>query len=232
MINLLRLLIASCFAGVPHNYGPIGHLRIPKFVWPQIVNGNGIVIDATCGNGYDSETLARLLQLDQPLLSNEQTVTKKLYCMDIQKGAIEKTKVRLRSFAHSSQLSNIHFIEGSHEFFPASILQNSVSLICYNLGYLPGAPRDENGGFIQTSKDTTKRSLQAAIPLLKENGLLSITSYPANNGGATEQNEVQDILSSLPQEDWRVYLHAPLNRPLSPHLYLAYRIGKSGKDVI
>lgn len=226
-MSLVKLLLSSCFSGIPFNYGPVGHLQLTKSIWSEVIKGNGIVVDATCGNGHDSEYLARLLKLHEPpTLEPQEGGHQQLFCIDIQEEAVARTSRRLQPIVHESKWNKVHFTRGSHETFPAEILPASVSLICYNLGYLPNSPRGP-GGFVQSGVETTEKSIINAIPLLKENGLLSVTTYPKNIGGDIEQRAVQNVLSRLSPRDWRVYLHAPLNRPYSPHLYLAYRIGKS-----
>lgn len=225
-MSLVKFILSSCLSGVPFNFGPVGHLQLTKLVWSEVVQGNGIAIDATCGNGHDSEKLARLLKLHEPPLDKQNDVDQKqLFCIDIQEEATSRTSRRLQSVIHESKWNKVQFTTGSHETFPSEILPNSVSLICYNLGYLPNSPRN-SGDFVLSGAQTTEKSIIAAIPLLKENGLLSVTTYPKNIGGDIEQKVVQNTLSRLSPRDWRVYLHAPLNRPYSPHLYLAYRIGK------
>lgn len=227
MLGLLRFCMTSCLSGRPHNYGPVGHLQIQKLVWPEIIKNHGIAVDATCGNGHDSRFLAELLQLDRDSAEIDNQ-TRQLFCIDIQKEAIDSTFKALNPIVHKSQWNKVQLVHASHENFPESISPESVSLICYNLGYLPGTPRkNAPGSFVQTSKDSTEKSLLSAIPLLKENGLLSVTAYPGNIGGEDEQNKVEEIFSALSPSDWRVYKHSPINRPLSPHLYLAFRIGKS-----
>ena len=127
---------------VAYNYGPIGHIQIAHHAWTSVVKKGDIVVDATCGNGNDSLFLARLA------LDNNNGL---LYCIDIQKDAINNTMTKLKEskelecIDHNQQ--RINFICDSHETFPNELLDNTVSLICYNLGYLPGKTRiySDNG---------------------------------------------------------------------------------------
>lgn len=224
MTSLLATLLSSLAARPPYNYGPIGHLKVIKQIWPQVIRPPAIVIDATCGNGNDAEFIASLLQMDAP---QEPTLSSSLYCIDLQQDALLNSKDRLLKIVHPTNLPNLHFLQQSHETFPSEIKPDTVSMICYNLGYLPGLRRKDDS-FVRTDRDTTITSLSNAIPLLKENGLLSVTAYLMHEGGEEEANAVRDFMASLPEADWRVYAHFPLNRPKSPHLYLAYKIGKSG----
>ena len=143
-----------------------------------------ILIDATCGNGQDAQYLAETFL-------NSRKGTIKLYCIDIQKEAIERTKKRIAEVMPPDVIKeDIEFIVSSHESFPGGISENTVSLVCYNLGYLPGSgvnvnsigqPTDflrysqgkTNSNIIdvpmpiKTETVTTIKSIKAAIPLLK-----------------------------------------------------------------
>jgi len=208
---------------VPYNYGPIGDKFIAQHVWSIVVKPGDIVIDATCGNGYDSIKMAKLALTE---------TVGKLYCIDIQQCAIDNTIIAFRNSTEFSDAfkqnisERVIFMCCDHINFPPQILPNTVSLITYNLGYLPGQPRGKEVNFIQTDFSTTTASLRNAAKLVKEGGLLSITAYPGHKGGETELYEVQKLLSSFDQEDWRIHSHAPLNRPLLPTLFLAFKIEK------
>lgn len=209
-------------ARVPWNYGPLGHLKVSKTLWTEVLRPGELAIDATCGNGHDALTIAKLCLTES---------SGALYCIDIQAEAIENTRKRLRAELTAPIEQRVHYHTGSHEVFPSTIKPNSVSLICYNLGYLPGKSREKDfAKSVITQTETTIRSIQSAIGLLKPSGLLSITAYPGHPGGQEESIQVGSFLSTLSPEDWRVYSHAPLNRPSSPILFLAYKIDKYNGD--
>ncbi len=197
---------------VPWEYGPAGHLNVAKLMWSKVLKVGDTAIDATCGNGHDSLNIAKLC------LSPHSGV---LHCIDIQSVAVENTKRKLSTELPSDLEQRVHYHICSHEDFPSSILRDSVSLICYNLGYLPG----KKYGIISQTKSTVA-SLNVATTLIKPLGLLCVTAYPGHQGGAEENQAVSKFLSNLDPQIWRVNVHAPLNRPLSPILYLAYKIGK------
>lgn len=206
---------------VPWNYGPVGHLKVAKATWNEVLRPGDIAIDATCGNGHDSLSMAHLCLT--PTSGN-------LHCIDIQPEAIESTQRKLRAALTMELEQRVCYHIKSHETFPDSIPLGSVSLICYNLGYLPGKSRENSRNTIITKTETTIKSIRSAINLLKAGGMLSITAYPGHEGGEEESKEVSHFLSTLSPLDWRVYAHSPLNRPMSPILYLAYRIDKLGRE--
>jgi hypothetical protein len=227
-LNLLTLALLPIITpgkGVAYRYGPLGHLHVSKQLWKILLKPGDIAVDATCGNGHDACYLSGLCLQDG---------IGTLHCIDIQKIAIEATKKRLTehftSTHHSSAqaeqlLSQVHFHQQSHEIFPACIQANSVSLLVYNLGYLPGFTTDKA---LHTSTASTLHSIQAGLPLLKQGGMLSVTAYPGKAEGAQEASSVQSLLSRLSMDDWRVHSHVPLNRPLAPILFAAFKIDKTG----
>lgn len=223
MRGLFYGIVTYCLPNLPWNYGPIGHLKVIKLVFPQVLLPGTIAIDATCGNGYDALFLASLcLQERNSTLRNP---AGRLHCIDIQPEALDSTKKRLSATFPPEYLSQVSFHSGSHETFPAEISPGSVSLICYNLGYLPGLRRKDDN-FVRTNSASTLKSLQNAVDLLKQDGMISVTAYRGHEGGNEETNAVETFMSSLHELDWRVYAHIPLNRPQSPILYMAYKIGK------
>ncbi len=194
---------------------PIGHLSVSKMVWKDVIKPGDIVIDATCGNGHDALELAQLTLTDNLGV---------LHCIDVQDTAIQATKSRLSQELSLGQFERVHFHHQSHESFPPSILPHSVSLVCYNLGYLPGIDRSQSSSILITKKDSSLSSLQAASDLLKPGGLLSVTAYPGHEGGDEETAAIQAYFKNFESNAWRVYEYSPLNRPKSPHLLLAWKL--------
>ena len=157
------------------------------------------VIDATCGNGKDCLALARMLfpnSMHSDDVSNDDTsiavdddstLSKpQLIGIDIQSRAIQNTKQSLLSSLSSDVYYNhVTILEQSHEhLMEVPRDTNSVGLICYNLGYLPGAPSDDqqtNYKECQTQTETTLNSITDASLLLRVGGLLSIMTYPGSN---------------------------------------------------
>lgn len=118
------------------------------------------VIDATCGNGKDTEVLAALVPEGH------------VWSMDIQKNALERARQRISA-------KNVTFLCQSHADFP---LVSSPKLIVYNLGYLPGGDKT-----ITTMAETTLASVQKALDLVCPGGAVSIMCYPGHPEGAREQ---------------------------------------------
>lgn len=143
------------------------------------------VIDATVGNGGDTEFLCRRAGPDGLVLG-----------IDIQASAIESTTSRLQKaglldrsilvIADHSLLSEI-----ANERVPG----RSAGAIMFNLGYLP---RGDNS--VTTVASGTVEALTEALSLLRIGGLLSIVVYRGHPGGQREAEAVEHWLHGLSRD--------------------------------
>lgn len=196
-----------------------GHIPLAQSMWSQSIQFGDTVIDATCGNGHDSLTLGRLCM--SPLKIG------KLVCIDIQQLAIDATKERLQKDLQDYRLyqDRISYHCQSHETFPSNIVNETVSAITYNLGYLPRAGRVDFvvGQGPITTASTSIQSISNAMMLVKVGGLMTITCYRGHDGGKEEYEAVNDLCMALDPERWRVYSHVPANRPIAPVLITLFK---------
>lgn len=228
---LYASMIRRCFSfGVPFNYGPLGHLQTSHRIWKEILRPGDITVDATCGNGHDSLLFAKVTLPTSP--------SGRLYCIDVQQGAIDATRARLRAEPDLNGIvdEQVSFVHGSHETFPTCIEAGTVTLVCYNLGYLPGKqrqsePSSEETKTVITKPETTLRSLNNALPLIREGGMITVTAYPGHPGGAEEVRAVEDFMKRLDEQVWRVYGSYPMNKAKLPVLFNAFKIDKRGKVI-
>jgi predicted methyltransferase len=177
------------------------HLDLAHRYWQELINPGDLAIDATAGNGYDTILLANMVGLNGRVIS-----------FDIQLAAIESTRIKL----DAEQLVNrVELIHGSHEIFPETIQSNSVSLVVYNLGYLPGG--DKN---CFTRVDSTLTSVRSAANLIKPGGMISITCYPGHEEGAKEEKAIIETVSKWDPAVWSISRMEWLNRNHSPSLLL------------
>jgi hypothetical protein len=155
-------------------------------LWKEtILPGVDTVIDATCGNGKDSVALAEMLfdqhsdYGDDKDDGREELLQPELLCIDIQSRAAANTTEALRGVLDSETFeNNVRILGGtSHAPLPQPRNSQSVGLICYNLGWLPGSSADDKSAFA-TKVVTTMYSLTDAALLLRVGGLLSIMTYP------------------------------------------------------
>lgn len=138
----------------------------------KVVEAGDLAIDATIGNGYDTEFLVKL---------GAQVIG-----FDIQREAILNTEKRLKE---GGNLEKVRLYQEGHErmveFVPKDWVEN-VQVVMFNLGYLPGGDK----GCI-TRAETTLKGLESAYYLLKEGGYLSVMLYPDHEGGADEARAVK-----------------------------------------
>jgi len=173
------------------------HLDLAHDYWRRLVTSSDIVVDATCGNGYDSAFLLTL----QPT---------KLIVFDIQDIALHATKKRIDTISHASTVT---YHQMCHSKIDEVAARESVKLIVYNLGYLPGGNKT-----ITTMTSTTLESIQSAIHCVQQGGAICITCYPGHPEGAEEEQALLEFCKTLSSEKWNVSYHAHINRTRAPTL--------------
>lgn len=184
------------------------HIDLAHHYWKQLLLPGDAVIDATCGNGHDTLLLAQITRTD---------LDGKVYAIDIQKSAIEKSRKKIREH-DESLLKGIVFVHGSHETFPEEIERESVRLAVYNLGYLPGDSKE-----VKTGARSTIVSLENAMLLVRRGGAISITCYPGHAEGAEEEGLLSEWVEALPPTEWSVCFHRWMNRRRAPSLMFLQR---------
>ncbi|WP_373230108.1 class I SAM-dependent methyltransferase [Cohnella sp.] len=164
-----------------------------------------IVVDATAGNGADTLFLAQLAGAEG-----------KVYAFDIQSSAIENTRQRLNSVSETEGLAPVDLLHTSHENMASGIPvehHGQISVIMFNLGYLPGASHD-----IITKSSTTLSALKTAVLLLRSGGLLTIVVYPGHEGGDQEANAVYAWASDISPSLAQTIVYRFPQKPTAPYL--------------
>ncbi|XP_045802747.1 putative rRNA methylase YtqB [Trifolium pratense] len=161
-------------------------------VWKHVVQKGDTVIDATCGNGFD--TLALL-----NLVADDDSHNGYVYALDIQKDALDKTSLLLEESLNSNE----------SELYLNKL--RSFRLIAFNLGYLPGGDKE-----IITRSETTLLALEAAKRILIPGGLIGIVVYIGHPGGREELEAVETFSAKLSVENWICCKLQMLNRPCAP----------------
>ncbi len=157
--------------------------------------GPNIAVDGTCGNGHDTEFLARL-GFD------------KVYSFDVQEQAISNTKARLE---RARLANNVELYQQGHEHIGA-ILDGPVSCVMFNFGYLPKADKH-----ITTMAKTSLKALSASLELLTDDGLLCFICYPGHPEGRLETTAIREWLHSTSYIKTEYLSRAPTD--VSPILY-------------
>lgn len=143
-----------------------------------------VAVDATLGNGYDSDFLS--------------TLFKKVISFEIQETAIDNYGKHKKD--------NVTIISDSHENICTHI-KEKVDCVIYNLGYLPGGDKS-----ITTKAETTINSIKEALTLLKTGGFISISIYVGHEEGELEKDKIMEFASKLPKNEFGVMLHTFINR--------------------
>lgn len=147
-----------------------------------------MAIDATAGNGNDTCHLARLVGPKG-----------RVFAIDIQSTALRNTRRQLEA---EGLVERVTLIEGDHarllDWLPGEVVGN-VSLVCFNLGYLPGG---DHG--LTTRAATTLDALDLAARSLSPRGALSVMTY-RGHPGALEEHEAVDAYFASPEGKWTVH---------------------------
>lgn len=163
---------------------------------PYIQPGD-LCIDATMGNGHDTLFLCERVGENGRVLA-----------FDIQETALGSTKDRLEKAGLSSR-ADLHL--DSHAHLADYAAAGSVSLIMFNLGYLPGGDHT-----LATRASSTIPALTAALSLLKVGGAVSLCIYSGGDSGYEERDLVLDFLRQLDHRQYLVLTLSYFNRPGDP----------------
>lgn len=173
------------------------------FIKLQVRPGD-ICIDATMGNGHDTEVLCRLAGKEGKVLA-----------FDIQKTALEHTEKRLRD---AEVPDNYRLILDSHSHMDRYIDAGSVSCITFNFGYLPGGDHA-----LATKPSTSIAAIEQGLSLLKKGGLMSLCIYSGGDSGFEERDALLSYLKELDSRKYLVVLSSYYNRPKHPPIPVLIR---------
>jgi len=178
------------------------------FIKNQVKEGD-ICIDATVGNGRDTEVLCSLV--------GEEGL---VYGFDIQEVALEKTRLRLEE---TGLLGRARLFLKGHEQM-AQVVEASahgkISCVVFNFGYLPGGDHR-----LATTGETSIKAMVTALELLKKDGLMSLCIYSGGDSGFLEREEILVWLKKLDSRKYLVIVNEFYNRKNHPPLpVLVYKL--------
>ncbi|GAA0181652.1 class I SAM-dependent methyltransferase [Clostridium sediminicola] len=159
-------------------------VNISKDICRKTINKGDIVVDATMGNGNDTEFLSSLVGENG-----------KVYAFDIQKEAVENTRAKLEE---KKLIDRVILINDGHENIKKYI-NEPVSLVLFNLGYLPKG--DHN---ITTKANSTLEAVKNSMELLKKEGLILIVIYHGHDEGKNEKNSLDEFSKTISQKEFNV----------------------------
>jgi tRNA1(Val) A37 N6-methylase TrmN6 len=174
-----------------------------------VVRSGDIAIDATVGNGHDTLFLAEQI-----------APSGHVYGFDLQQAAIDSTREKFRQ----SPLSNcLTLFRASHaemdDKIPAN-LHGSISVIMFNLGYLPGSDKS-----VITLTDSTLAALNVTSRILAVNGIITLLAYPGHPGGDLETNQVKNWCEQLDTQQFEVStIYSTEHQATAPRLFVIRKI--------
>lgn len=155
-----------------------------EFLTAHLAPG-GFYIDATCGNGHDTEFLCRLAGPQGKVLA-----------LDIQPKAVEATNARLTA----AGLDGIgRAVQADHARLGELAAPGSADCVLFNFGWLPGA---DHG--VHSTAAGSLPALQAALELLKPRGILAAVLYSGQVIGDSEKQAALAFFRSLPLTKYTV----------------------------
>lgn len=160
-------------------------------------NRYDISVDMTCGNGNDTLMLANL--------------SKKVYAFDIQKEAIEKTKILM----DKNNITNVELINESHIDI-TKFIDEKIDLVVYNLGYLPKGDKK-----ITTKANGVIQSIKNAMKILNFNSSIYLLNYRGHNEGLNEELALEEYIKLIDQSYIDVFKLSHMNGKNKPvNLYI------------
>jgi predicted methyltransferase len=194
------------FAAMPDDTPPVtpllrGPVPLSHLIIRHFTREGDHVVDATCGNGNDTLLLAELVG-----------ASGRVWAFDIQSEAIGRT---MRGIAEAGLAGRVEMIHAGHESLTEHV-PGTVSLVVFNLGYLPGGNRS-----IITRPETTGTAIEQSLAILRPGGIVALTVYPAHNGGACERLSVEELAARLDPRCFHSWRMGQLNAtPQAPSLIL------------
>ena len=150
-----------------------------RLVHPQLC------VDATCGNGHDTEFLCRLAG-----------PTGRVLALDIQPAAVENTNTRLGAAGLGAiGQALVH----DHARLAELVAPGTADCVLFNFGWLPGADHE-----VHSTADGSLPALQAALDALKPRGVLAAVLYSGQVIGDSEKQAALGFFRALPLTKYTV----------------------------
>lgn len=178
-------------------------IQARRFVSEKI-NPGDVVIDATVGNGHDTELLARCVGEHGRVIG-----------FDIQETAINNTKQRLKRMG---LLSQVTLVQADHAHMTQHLSSEHlgiISLIVFNLGFLPGSDKR-----CVTKEETTIAALIDAISVIKTSGVIVLMTYSGHECGKKETKSVLQWMDQLDKDVFHIQTIETQQKIDAPALYI------------
>lgn len=175
-------------------------INIGKDICLKKINKGDVVVDGTMGNGNDTVFLAELVG-----------DLGKVYAFDVQETAVKNTEEKMTKKGFSKR---VELINDGHENMDKYISEE-LSLVMFNLGYLPKAEH-----VITTRADTTLIALKKSLHLLKKSGVVILIVYYGHEEGKVERAALEEYLKDLDQKKYNVAKMSFINQIHNPPMLI------------
>ncbi|MBO4688575.1 MAG: class I SAM-dependent methyltransferase [Clostridiales bacterium] len=179
---------------------------ISKIIREHVKEGD-LCIDATAGRGNDTAMLCELVG-----------ETGHVIAFDIQEDAVRSTEALLRE-KHLDARAEVHQV--SHSEMGQYAEEGTVSCITFNFGWLPKG--DHN---IFTKKETSIPAIEAGLPLLKEDGIMTLILYYGRETGFEEKDALLSFLPTIDSSRYTVVEMPFVNRSNCPPIPIVILKGR------
>lgn len=174
----------------------------------RIVQPGDTVIDATAGNGNDTQILATLVG-----------AAGRTIAIDIQQSAIDSTSNRL---AKAGLTADLRLGDHASELKKLQSSGLCVKAVMFNLGYLPGS--DQQTTTLPTS---TRAAIQSASEMLLPQGAVTIIVYRGHAGGLEEAAIVEQWIAELPADCFETFrMEGDPTQATSPVLFVVRTVNR------
>ena len=165
-----------------------------------------IVVDATLGNGHDTEFLANLVGHDGHVFG-----------FDIQEQAAFYRL--LKGLKNKIYMGQVTLFQHGHENIKESIPTNfhgKVTGAIFNLGYLPGGDKS-----IVTKPSTTISAIKQLLDIMAPEGIIVLVIYHGHPEGAVERDALMQFVKSIDQKKAHVLQYRFINQRNNPPFIIA-----------
>ena len=173
-----------------------------ELIEPALYPG-AVAVDATMGNGQDTLWLCERVG-----------EAGRVYAFDVQPEAVARTRARL---ADAGMEKRATLLCRGHQFMAEAVTE-PADVVMFNLGWLPGA---EHG--VTTRTETTLAAVDAALSILKRDGLLTVCIYPGHAEGARELEALLRWAAALDPRRYDAMHRHYMNQPNDPPQLIAVR---------
>ena len=192
--------------GATNTVRPKSLTQLAHNVIRRIVRAGDTVIDATAGNGHDTQMLATLVG------STGRTIA-----IDIQQSAIDNTSNRL---AKAGLKADLRLGDHASELQKLQASGLLVKAVMCNLGYLPGSDKQ-----ITTTANSTRAAIQVASAILLPGGAVTIIAYRGHAGGLEEAAIVEQWFAELPADRFEISrIEGDPTQATSPVLFVVRKV--------